>query len=164
MTHWKKLTNPDYLGVYSLEDGQDMILTISHVCEETVTGQDGKKEKCVVCHFREKCKPMILNATNMKMISKLYDTPYVEEWPGKKIQVGSERVKAFGEIVDALRVRKIIPSETPQTYICSKCGAEIKPMGKYTSAYLAAKTKKNYGAELCSDCALKAAEAAKNAE
>ena len=24
-THWKRLTNPDYLGAYALEDGKDMI-------------------------------------------------------------------------------------------------------------------------------------------
>ena len=30
-THWKKLTNPDYLGAYALEDGEDMIVTIKNV-------------------------------------------------------------------------------------------------------------------------------------
>ena len=44
MTHWKKLTNPDYLGAYSLEDGKDIVLTIERVQVETVTGPEGKKE------------------------------------------------------------------------------------------------------------------------
>ena len=29
MPHWKRLINPDYLGAYSLEPGQDMIRTVS---------------------------------------------------------------------------------------------------------------------------------------
>ena len=44
MTHWKKLTNPDYLGAYSIEDGKDLILTIAYVRQEKVIGTDGKKE------------------------------------------------------------------------------------------------------------------------
>ena len=30
-THWKSMTNPNYLGVYSLPDGRDIILTIKSV-------------------------------------------------------------------------------------------------------------------------------------
>ena len=111
-THWKKLTNPDYLGAYALENGQDIILTIGYVREEKVTGTDGKKDDCVVCHFSERgVKPMILNATNMKTITKVLSTPYIEEWAGKRIQIGVEKVKAFGDVVDALRVRKFAPAE-----------------------------------------------------
>ena len=43
MTHWKKLTNPDYLGAYSLENRQDIVLTIGKVQQETVTGPEGKR-------------------------------------------------------------------------------------------------------------------------
>lgn len=91
-THWKKLTNPNYLGAYSIENGQDLILTIKYVQEEKVICPDGKKDDCVVCHFSENVKPMILNATNMKTITKLYKTPYIEEWTGKKIQIGRAHV------------------------------------------------------------------------
>ena len=95
-THWKKLTNPNYLGAYSIEDGKDLILTIRNVREEQVTGTDGKKDDCVVCYFYEKVKPMILNSTNMKMIARLYKTNYIEDWVGKKIQVGVEQVTLCG--------------------------------------------------------------------
>ena len=159
MTHWKQLTNPDYLGAYSIEDGQDLILTIDYVREEKVTGPDGKKDDCVVCHFKEKVKPMILNSTNMKMITKLYSTPYVEEWQGRQIQVGIENVKAFGEFVEALRVRNFIPQAAQeQEFYCADCGKKIEAMSKYTAAYLASKTNKSYGRPLCSDCAVKAKE------
>jgi hypothetical protein len=75
LTHWKKLTNPDYLGAYALEPGQDLIVTIKSVANEVVTGSDGKKETCSVMRFAENVKPMILNATNSKMITKLLKTP-----------------------------------------------------------------------------------------
>lgn len=162
-THWKKLTNPNYLGAYSIDNNQDLILTIKNVREERVTGTDGKKDDCVVCYFYENVKPMILNATNMKMITKLYETPFVEEWTGKKIQVGIERVKAFGDIVDALRVRKVIPQTVrEETVKCSECGNDIKPRGNMTAVMLARYTTEKYGQALCSDCATKKAQKEKN--
>lgn len=155
MTHWKKLTNPDYLGAYSLEPGQDIVLTIERVQVETVTGPEGKKEECVVCYWREREKPMILNSTNAKMIQKLLKTPYIEEWSGHRIQIGVEMVKAFGEIVDALRVRSFLPEETAVK--CECCGEDIKPAHGMNSAQLAAYTRSKYGRALCAVCATKEA-------
>lgn len=163
-THWKKLTNPNYLGAYSIENGQDLILTIKNVREEKVVGADGKKDDCVVCYFYENVKPMILNSTNMKTISKLYKTPYIEEWVGKRIQIGVEQVKAFGDIVDALRVRKIIPQENPvpeQTVVCDDCGGNIGPSNGLSAGQLASYTSKKYGRSLCAECAKKAAQGLK---
>ena len=154
-THWKKLTNPDYLGAYALDDGKDVILTISYVREEKVTGSDGKKDDCVVCHFSERVKPMILNSTNMKTITKLFGTPYIEDWSGRRIQIGIEKVKAFGDVVDALRVRKFIPAETVPK--CESCGGEIQPRGNNSAEQIAAYTKKKYGQALCSACATRMA-------
>jgi len=116
-THWKKQFNYDYLGSYSLEDGsnsKDVVLTISEIKKVDVVGENGKKEPCTVAYFVEKAdwiKPMILNRTNCKNIEKALSTPFIEEWSGKKIQIGIERgIKAFGEYVDALRVRPKVPN------------------------------------------------------
>lgn len=159
MTHWKKLTNPDYLGAYSLEPGRDIVLTIDRVQVETVTGPDGKKEECMVCHWKEQAKPMILNSTNAKMIQKLLKTPYIEEWSGHKIQIGVEMVKAFGEVVDALRVRNFLP--TLEEVKCEACGQPISGAHGMDGQKLAAYTRRKYGRALCSSCATK--EAARNA-
>lgn len=156
MTHWKKLTNPNYLGAYSIEDGKDLILTIDRVINEMVTGTDGKKEECVVAYFRENVKPMILNTTNMKTITKVYGTPFIEDWHNKKIRVGIEKVKAFGEVVEALRVRKEKPQD--EKYICETCGAEIQGYGSKPAAVMATYTKQKYGKALCSQCATKLAQ------
>lgn len=158
MTHWKKLTNPDYLGAYALEDGKDIILTINYVREETVTGTDGKKDDCVVCHFVERVKPMILNATNMKTISKLFGSPYIEDWKGKQIQIGSEKVKAFGDIVDALRVRKFLPQIAEEKILCESCGKEIRPHKTMSAKQFAEYTRSKKGKVLCYACAKALAE------
>lgn len=109
-THWKRLHNPDYLGAYALDEGKDLIATIDFVKNEMVTGPDGKKEEKMVAHFQEKSvKPMIINATNAKIIQKLFGSPYIEDWAGQAIQIYSTEVKAFGDVVDALRVRTRLP-------------------------------------------------------
>ena len=159
LTHWKKLMNPDYLGSYALEPGQDLIVTIKSVCNEEVTGSDGKKDICSVIHFVENVKPMILNATNNKTIAKLFKTPYIEEWSGRKIQIYTEKVRAFGEIWDALRIRPYLPVE--QELICADCGKKIEAFGKSSAEVVAKHTLKTYGRMLCSECATKAANANK---
>ena len=108
-THWKKLTNPDYLGAYALDEGKDMIVTIEEVKLELVPGQNGAKEEQVVAHFANGVKPMILNKTNMKRIEQVTGTPYIEEWAGHNIQLYSELVSAFGTTTEGLRVREFKP-------------------------------------------------------
>ena len=109
-THWKKLTNPDYLGAYALEDGKDMIVTIKNVSVQSITGQNGQKEDAVVCEL-EGMKPMILNKTNMKRIEKVCGSPYIEDWAGHDIQLYTEMVSAFGTTTMALRVRDFVPKK-----------------------------------------------------
>jgi len=110
-THWKKLNNPDYLGAYALDPDKDLVVLTKNVKQEVVTGPDGKKEECTVMYFSEKgIKPMILNVTNAKVITKLLDTPYIEDWAGHKVAIYIAEVKAFGELVDALRIRPKLPN------------------------------------------------------
>lgn len=116
-THFKKLRNPDYLGSWDLtdQDGnyKNRVLTIKEVKKEMVHDGKGGKDDCVTVLFQES-KPMIMNSTNLKTIHKTLDTPYIEDWVGKKIEVTVEKVKAFGEIHDALRVVKNILELTPK--------------------------------------------------
>jgi hypothetical protein len=161
LTHWKKLTNPDYLGAYAFQPGEEMIVTIKFVANEIVTGADGKKESCSVMHFAENdVKPLVLNATNNKTIAKLLQTPYIEKWSGRKIQLYVQpNVKAFGDVVDAVRVRPFLPVE--KELICADCGKKIEKFGKMTADVMAKYTLSKYGRMLCSECATKAAEASK---
>lgn len=112
-THWKKQFNYDYLGSYSLPEGDPVILTMAATKKELIIGTSGKKEEAFVCYFKEKLdwvKPMILNRTNCKTIEKIYGTPYVEDWTGKQITIYIQSgVRAFGDVVDALRIKKEKP-------------------------------------------------------
>lgn len=113
-THWKKNFNYNYLGSYSLAEGQEAQLTIVEVKKELVTSNNGEKESCTVATFKEAVngenKPMILNKTNCKIIEKLYGTPYIESWAGKQITIYVDsNIKAFGSIVEALRIKQLVP-------------------------------------------------------
>lgn len=108
-THFKKLKNPDYLGSWDLADAngnfKNKIVTISKVEKKMVHDGRGNQEECVTVSFNE-CKPMVMNSTNLKTIHKSTGSPYIEDWVGKKIELTVEKVKAFGDIHDALRVVK----------------------------------------------------------
>jgi len=113
-THWKKLTNPDYLGSWDIgETKSEKTFKIIDVKQEMITGQGGSKSECTVMYM-EGSKPMILNKTNAKSITKAYDTPYIEEWVGKSITIFVSREKAFGELMDCLRIRsKAVEKKKP---------------------------------------------------
>lgn len=151
-THWKKTTNPDFLGAYAVEPGQDLVLTIDFAREEQFTGTGGKKDEGLVVHFKERdFKPMICNATNAKSITKVAGSPYIEDWRNTKISLYSSEVSAFGETVDALRVRNYAPKV--QEYICKDCGCTISGSGKFSARAIAERAKSMYGVYLCIDCA-----------
>ena len=48
--------NYEYLGAYSLENGEDWTLTIKGTKQEMVKGQSGRDESCMVCYFEEDAK------------------------------------------------------------------------------------------------------------
>lgn len=166
-THWKKLTNPDYLGAYALIPGQDLIATIKNVKREIVTGPEGKKEECSVCYFAEGgIKPMVLNATNSKSIAKLTGSPYIEDWAGRRIQIYVDNHIRFGrDFVEGLRIRPFPPKEIKPAedgkYICEECKSTIEAYGNMNPAQVAQYTYQKYGRSLCSNCAQNATEPGK---
>ena len=52
---------------------------------------------------------MILNVTNSKAIAKVAGSNYIEDWTGVHVQLFTTQVKAFGDVVDAVRIRPIKP-------------------------------------------------------
>jgi hypothetical protein len=108
VTHWKKLTNPNYIGAHDLQPGQQLTVTIESVSNEVVKCFDGKalkEETCIVARIKGAKKPMILNKTNCRIITNNFNTPYIEDWVGKTITIYAAKVKAFGELTEALRVK-----------------------------------------------------------
>ena len=147
--------NPNYLGSWDLDElpNREVTLTISKIVDEDVF-TNGKSEKCTVCHWTDKAfKPMILNVTNKKTICKMYKTKETEKLKGKAVVIGVEKVKAFGDIYDALRIRAIIPQMTVAKIKCENCGGDITASGSMQASQVAEYTKAKYGQRLCSRCA-----------
>lgn len=156
-THWKKLTNPDYLGSYAFDPGEEKIVTIDHVAQEELVGADGRSDLCIVAHLVGE-KPLVLNKTNCKAITKLLKTPYIEEWAGHRITLAVQTVKAFGEDVEAVRVKPKLPGE-----ICEGCGKEIRAGSGRSAAEIAELAVQKFGKKLCIECATKLKEEKTNA-
>ena len=126
-THYKRLVNPHYIGAYSLDPGQELNVTIEKVIREQVNGADGKKEECTVAYLKGQ-KPFILNATNSKTISKALKSPYIEDWAGKTITLYAAKIKAFGEELEALRVKPTVPSRPELTPTHQKWAGAVKAL------------------------------------
>ena len=125
-THWKIAFDPNFLGGWDLEPGKDKILTIDRVKKEECTFEGGRKETHNVAHFVEKEKPMVLNATNSKMLAKLMDTPYIDDWKGKIQIYFDPTVKGkSGETTGGLRIRPKLPEDVK--IACEECGQMIAP-------------------------------------
>lgn len=118
-THIRRLSNPNYIGSYELMTGgdpKDMVVTIEKIVKEPVQNGD-KKEDATVMYIKGQ-KPMIINATNRKSLIKATGSVYIEDMTGKKVTLFVSKVRAFGETVDALRIRPeppviTIPELTP---------------------------------------------------
>jgi hypothetical protein len=153
--------NPNYLGSWDLDElpNKEVILAIAKIVDEEVI-VNGKGENCTVCHWTDKAfKPMILNVTNKKRICKLYKTKDTEKLKGKSVVIGIEKVKAFGDIYDALRIQTRIPQVTNAVKPkCEKCGKDINGASNMTPDQVASYTKKKYGKAMCSECATEAAK------
>lgn len=157
---------PKYLGSWDLYDSPNgkIQVTISKIQEEEVLNQ-GKKGKSSVCYFNEPYKPMILNVTNKKTLSKLFHSKDTKNFVGKRIEIGYEKIKAFGKISDALRISNILipqKNEFIEYPKCEMCGNDIKPAASMSPEQVAAYTKSKYGQALCSACATKKAQEVKN--
>lgn len=163
-TPWKKIvSDPDYLGEADFDEGEEKVVTIDRVQSSVkIKTAEGTSEKAVV-YFREKIKPMILNVSRAKAISKVARSKFVDDWPGVSIQLFiDDNVKAFGDVVSAVRVRPTKPV-IRHAIKCGDCHRDILGTMGRGADYIATYTKRKYGVSLCSECAEKrAAEAAKH--
>ena len=167
-THWKKVvSDPNFLGEGDFQEGEEKILTIDHVnASETVTTAEGKSKKAVLYWQETGVKPMILNVARSKNIEKVVGSGYFEDWPGHSIQLYIEHgIKAFGEVVSAVRVRPYKPRVQKQEPVppCTDCGQVIEPAFGKDARWLAARNTKKYGVPLCATCAQKRKDAAEKA-
>ena len=155
--------NPNYLGSWDLEElpNREAVLIIDQIRDEEVV-TNGKTEVCTVAHWTDKAfKPMILNVTNKKAIARLYKTKDTEKLKGKAVAIGIDRVKAFGDVHDALRIRHRVPQvQSKSAHKCADCGQPITDFGGMNADQVVEYRIKKYGKALCNDCAKALAEGA----
>lgn len=162
-THWKRAYNPNYFGGWCFEPGKDMVLTIDCAVQEPVSDEKGKTELCMVIRWREPgAKPLICNKTNAKTIEKLVESPYIEDWPGHRLQLYFDPNVRFGrERVGGVRIRpRVTMANEPAPILCEECGKAVQGVGSYTAQQVAATNKARYGVVLCAECSTKRKAAA----
>ena len=148
-THWKSLQDNKYLGVADFKPNEEKVVKISRVVSEEIPPKNVKKD---VIYFANYPKPLVANATNCKIISKLLKSAYIESWVGKEIILFADMtVRAPGqksnEIPDGgVRVKKMLPQQTAsKPVLCSVCGKEITDVEingvKYTVPQILKSTK-----------------------
>jgi len=162
-THWKTVAKPDckYFGEqdFGLPANRTFTVTILKHAEEEVQNVPSKgcptgKELKGILYFKENIKPLILNVTNAKTIMTLYGKD-ADLWEGKKITLYYDpSVKVGREVTGGTRVRKPL-QENPQQPKCLDCGKDIQPASGMTAAQVADYTAKQYGREICAECAIK---------
>ena len=159
-TPWKKVvSDPDYLGEADFDEGEEKVVTIDHVVSGVkIRSTEGTSEKAVV-HFKENVKPMILNVARSKAITKVAGSKFVEDWHGVQIQLYIEDgIKAFGDVVSAVRVRPRKPM-IKKAVKCADCGGDIQGAMNKGADYIATYTKQKFGVPLCFSCAEKRSKA-----
>jgi hypothetical protein len=113
-THYRKVFKSDHLGAADLEemteDGKKLIFTIREVKQEYGAKVAGRKIDANIAYFKEGIKPLVLNSTNSKQVSKFAQSKFVEDWANLTIELFIDaNVKLKGEIVGGVRIRPTQP-------------------------------------------------------
>lgn len=108
-THYRKAFNSPYLSSADIVESE--VLTIKSVRLEP------DKTKKTKDHFNtayfaeteirkgEPLKPMILNATNSKMMKTLADSAFIDDWQGVQVMIYVDHnILMMGETMDGLRI------------------------------------------------------------
>lgn len=108
-THYRKAFDSPYLS--SADIVEPTVLTIQHVRLEPDRTKK-TSDRFNTAHFvepeirrGEKLKPMILNATNSKVMKGLTGSAFIEDWNNVRVQIYVDNAVRFGkETVDGLRI------------------------------------------------------------
>lgn len=108
-THYRKVFKSEHLGVADLEDlteqGHNLIFTIHHVNQEFDARVAGKIINGNIAYFVEDIKPLVLNATNSKIVKKLTGSSFVEDWSNVMVQLFIDyNVSMMKQIVGGVRI------------------------------------------------------------
>lgn len=119
--HYRNVFKSDHLGSADLEElieqGKPLIFTIKCVKQEMQAKVAGKKIDANIAYFVEPIKPMVLNATNSKIVRSFCKTdenpngsPFVQDWNNVIVELYiDENVQMKGERTQGVRIRPVQP-------------------------------------------------------
>lgn len=85
----------------------DITVTVDNVeMQEFKDPQSRREEQKPCMSFREDLKPLIVNKTNWRLIADSVGSDDSDDWVGHEITLFVMEVESFGDIVQAIRVRK----------------------------------------------------------
>ena len=140
-THYRKVFKSDHLGIADLEDFIEekvqLVFTIKEVKQEIGVSVAGKKGNFNIAYFTiPNVKPLVLNATNSKVVKSLAGgSPFVEDWKNITVELYIDpNVKMKGETVGGVRIRaakqeKLTLTKEMKAY--SNAVDHIRKGGKY---------------------------------
>lgn len=115
-THYRKVFKSDYLGVADLEEmieeKKRLVFTISEVKQEYEVTVAGIKGNHNIAYFKESIKPMVLNATNSKVVRSFCGgSSFIEDWSNTLVELYIDpNVKMKGDIVGGVRIKPKQPT------------------------------------------------------
>lgn len=105
-----------YLGAWDLEVNgkyEPKLVTIEKIYQDTFVGEMGREDKVFV-KLTEFNKPMVCNRSNFKRLETFFNSFDHNDYLGKQIVLGTEKVKSPQGMVDALRFSTRPLSKLPQ--------------------------------------------------
>lgn len=159
LNSWEKIIDPNFISAELIgTEGAEKVVTIKDIDFAECYDEQTKHKVSKQTVFFEECKPMVLNKTNAKALKKLFspnsDNP--ADAIGHKVILKVEKIKAFGKVVEAIRVKEYSEEK------CSDCGKAIMPAAGKSVAELIEISKRNCGRQLCLSCMQKVAAEGKN--
>ena len=152
--------NKEYLSVYDLPVDEDIVLTVTDIVwAEIENPKTKKKERRRVLCFKETEKKLVPNKTNLLTIRNDWKYTPVRNMIGKQLTFYKDPTVKFGPTeVGGIRIRKPGEKRPPKEtdHYCEDCGQVIQAPPGGTVKQLIAMTRRDFGRELCTDCARKA--------
>lgn len=103
--HISKMTESKYLKQEDVgEEGK--LVTIESLKRTNVAREDDEPEFKYTMLFRENLKPLVLNATNIKLCARACGSDDTDDWIGKKVVLYADpNVSYAGKLVGGIRIR-----------------------------------------------------------
>lgn len=110
---YRQYFDSTYVRAWELPEGRDVTKTIERVERVQIGKDDASKASKIAIYFVDTKKPLVVNKTMGKTISRLYGNR-VSAWVGKPITLYSTQVNAFGETHDVIRIRPTVAKARPR--------------------------------------------------